>query len=166
LHSAEAIVSVWRGGLKVMDGGGFAASLDEFSKAWAIYITRCGQEQKQKHRPVRASSGFATPPSPPSAHENARQIHRNRRELTATAQPREREREREREPQADWKGIGFGSLLKWIPIQPVLGGENSCFEPLVKRSTLQVFVLIERPRDDHIYLIQSKCWCFNSKITI
>ena len=25
-------------GLKVMDGGGFAASLDEFSKAWAIYF--------------------------------------------------------------------------------------------------------------------------------
>jgi hypothetical protein len=32
------MVSVCRFGLKVMDGGGFAASLDEFSKAWAIYF--------------------------------------------------------------------------------------------------------------------------------
>ena len=38
VHSAETIVSVCRVGLKVMDGGGFAASLDEFSKAWAIYF--------------------------------------------------------------------------------------------------------------------------------
>jgi hypothetical protein len=37
-HSAETIVSACRVGLKVMDGGGFAASLDEFSKAWAIYF--------------------------------------------------------------------------------------------------------------------------------
>jgi hypothetical protein len=37
VHSAETIVSVCRVGLKVMDGGGFAASLNEFSKAWAIY---------------------------------------------------------------------------------------------------------------------------------
>jgi hypothetical protein len=36
VHSAETMVSVCRVGLKVMDGGGFAASLDEFSKAWAI----------------------------------------------------------------------------------------------------------------------------------
>jgi hypothetical protein len=36
--------------------------------------------------PSRASSGFATPPSPPSTHENARQIRPNLRELTATAQ--------------------------------------------------------------------------------
>jgi hypothetical protein len=32
------MVSVCRFGLKVMDGGGFAASLDEFSKVWAIYF--------------------------------------------------------------------------------------------------------------------------------
>ena len=38
VHSAETIVSVCRVGLKVMDGGGFAASLNEFSKAWAIYF--------------------------------------------------------------------------------------------------------------------------------
>ena len=38
MHSAETIVSVCRVGLKVMDGGGFAASLNEFSKAWAIYF--------------------------------------------------------------------------------------------------------------------------------
>jgi hypothetical protein len=38
VHSAETMVSVCRVGLKVMDGGGFAASLDEFSKAWAIYF--------------------------------------------------------------------------------------------------------------------------------
>ena len=37
VHSAETIMSVCRVGLKVMDGGGFAASLNEFSKAWAIY---------------------------------------------------------------------------------------------------------------------------------
>jgi hypothetical protein len=38
VHSAETIVSVCRVGLKVMDGGGFAASLNEFSKEWAIYF--------------------------------------------------------------------------------------------------------------------------------
>jgi hypothetical protein len=38
VHSAETIVSVCRVGLKVMDGGGFAASLNEFSEAWAIYF--------------------------------------------------------------------------------------------------------------------------------
>ena len=38
VHTAETIVSACRVGLKVMDGGGFAASLDEFSKAWAIYF--------------------------------------------------------------------------------------------------------------------------------
>ena len=37
--------------------------------------------------PSRASSGLSTLSSPTSTHENARQIHRNLRELTAIAQP-------------------------------------------------------------------------------
>jgi hypothetical protein len=38
VHSAETMVSVCRVGLKVIDGGGFAASLNGFSKAWTIYF--------------------------------------------------------------------------------------------------------------------------------
>jgi hypothetical protein len=36
-RSAATMVSVCRGGLRVMDGGGFFASLDEFFKACANY---------------------------------------------------------------------------------------------------------------------------------